>query len=115
MRPVIYGIRNCDTIKKSLKWLDEQAIDYQFHDYRKDGLPAELLQEFVAQLGWEALLNKRGTTYRTLSEASKQGLDEPSALRLMLEQPALIKRPLLRVNDTYLLGFDEARYQALLG
>ena len=115
MRPVIYGIRNCDTIKKSLKWLDEQAIDYQFHDYRKDGLPAELLQEFVAQLGWEALLNKRGTTYRTLSEASKQDLDEPSALRLMLEQPALIKRPLLRVNDTYLLGFDEARYQALLG
>ena len=115
MRPVIYGIRNCDTIKKSLKWLDEQAIDYQFHDYRKDGLPAELLQEFVAQLGWEALLNKRGTTYRTLSEASKQDLDEPSALRLMLEQPALIKRPLLRVDDTYLLGFDEARYQALLG
>ena len=115
MRPVIYGIRNCDTIKKSLKWLDEQAIDYQFHDYRKDGLPAELLQEFIAQLGWEALLNKRGTTYRTLSEASKQGLDEPSALRLMLEQPALIKRPLLRVNDTYLLGFDEAQYRALLG
>ena len=115
MRPVIYGIRNCDTIKKSLKWLDEQAIDYQFHDYRKDGLPAELLQEFVAQLGWEALLNKRGTTYRTLSEASKQGLDEPSALRLMLEQPALIKRPLLRVNDTYLLSFDEAQYRALLG
>lgn len=115
MRPVIYGIRNCDTIKKTLKWLDDQAIDYRFHDYRKDGLTSELLQEFVARLGWEALLNKRGTTYRALSEAVKQNLNEPSALRLMLEQPALIKRPLLRMDDTYLLGFDEARYQALLG
>lgn len=115
MRPVIYGIRNCDTIKKTLKWLDNQAVDYRFHDYRKEGLTSELLQEFVARLGWEALLNKRGTTYRALSEAIKQSLDEPSALRLMLEQPALIKRPLLRVDDTYLLGFDEARYQALLG
>ena len=115
MRPVIYGIRNCDTIKKALKWLDNHSIDYQFHDYRKEGLPTELLQEFVARLGWEALLNKRGTTYRAHSEAAKQGLDEPSALQLMLEQPALIKRPLLRVDDTYLLGFDEARYQALLG
>lgn len=115
MRPVIYGIRNCDTIKKTLKWLDHQAIDYRFHDYRKDGLTSKLLQEFVARLGWEALLNKRGTTYRALSEAVKQNLNEPSALRLMLEQPALIKRPLLRMDDTYLLGFDEARYQALLG
>ena len=115
MRPVIYGIRNCDTIKKALKWLDNHSIDYQFHDYRKEGLPTELLQEFVARLGWEALLNKRGTTYRALSEAAKQGLDEPSALQLMLEQPALIKRPLLRMDDTYLLGFDEDRYQALLG
>jgi Spx/MgsR family transcriptional regulator len=115
MSLVIYGIRNCDTIKKTLKWLDSHAIAYRFHDYRKDGLSSELLQEFITALGWQALLNKRGTTYRGLSDAAKQGLDEQSAMLLMLEQPALIKRPLLHTPHGYLLGFDETQFQTLLG
>ena len=115
MSLVIYGIRNCDTIKKTLKWLDSQAISYRFHDYRKEGLSPELLAEFAVNLGWEALLNKRGTTYRVLSEELKAQLDERSALALMLAQPALIKRPLLVLDHRYLLGFDESQYQALLG
>ncbi len=115
MSLVIYGIRNCDTIKKSMKWLDSHAIDYRFHDYRKDGLSVELLQQFITALGWQALINTRGTTYRGLSDAIKQELDEQSAIRLMLEQPALIKRPLIATQQGYLLGFDETQFQALLG
>ena len=115
MSVVVYGIRNCDTIKKTLKWLDAQAVTYRFHDYRKDGLSPELLAEFAVNLGWEALLNKRGTTYRALDEEIKSRLDEPLAMTLMLAQPAMIKRPLLVCDHHYLLGFDESQYQALLG
>lgn len=75
MSVVVYGIRNCDTLKKALKWLDNQNISYRFHDYRKDGLPPSLLDEFIEILGWEALLNRRGTTYRTLSDECKSTLD----------------------------------------
>ncbi len=115
MSVVVYGIRNCDTIKKTLKWLDSRAIGYRFHDYRKDGLSPELLAEFVEKLGWESLINKRGTTYKALDDELKSRLDERSAMQLMLAQPAMIKRPLLVVNHHYLLGFDENQYQALLG
>ena len=115
MSLVIYGIRNCDTIKKTMRWLDAHAIDYRFHDYRKDGLSTELLQQFITALGWQALINTRGTTFRGLSDAVKQGLDEQSAIRLMLEHPALIKRPLIATQQGYLLGFDETKFQALLG
>jgi Spx/MgsR family transcriptional regulator len=115
MSVVVYGIRQCDTLKKALKWLDNQNISYRFHDYRKDGLPPTLLDEFIEILGWEALLNRRGTTYRALSDECKSTLDHASARILMLEQPAIIKRPLLVQGGHYLLGFDEPRYQALLG
>ncbi|MGL4205282.1 MAG: ArsC family reductase [Aeromonadaceae bacterium] len=115
MSVVVYGIRNCDTIKKTLKWLDERGLSYRFHDYRKDGLSPELLAEFVAQLGWESLLNKRGTTYRALDAEVKNRLDDHTARELMLSQPAIIKRPLLVFNHHYLLGFDEHQYQDLLG
>lgn len=116
MSLVIYGIRNCDTIKKNPEMAGFPChIAYRFHDYRKDGLSSERLQEFITALGWQALLNKRGTTYRGLSDAAKQGLDEQSAMLLMLEQPALIKRPLLHTPQGYLLGFDEAQFQTLLG
>ncbi len=110
----LYGIKNCDTIKKARRYLDEHAIAYQFHDYRTDGLSLQLLQQFAAELDWQKLLNTRGTTWRQLSEAQKADIDQTRALALMLEYPALIKRPLLVHNQHYLLGFDAAAYQALL-
>ena len=85
----VYGIRQCDTLKKALRWLDEQQIPYAYHDYRKDGLSPELLQEFIDALGWEALFNKRGTTYRQLDDATKQALDAKLAFEVMLAQPAI--------------------------
>lgn len=109
----VYGIRQCDTLKKALRWLDEQQIPYAYHDYRKDGLSPELLQEFVDALGWEALFNKRGTTYRQLDDATKQSLDAESAFSVMLAQPAIIKRPLLLKDGHYTLGFSEAQYRSL--
>ncbi|MEI8595025.1 ArsC family reductase [Photobacterium sp. Hal280] len=113
MSTIAYGIKNCDTIKKMKKWLDEQGIEYRFHDYRADGLDRSLLEAFEAELGWEALLNKRGTTFRQLSDEQKNTLNRDSALTLMLEQPAMIKRPLLVHNQTYHLGFKPDQYQAI--
>ncbi|WP_409422525.1 ArsC family reductase [Pseudaeromonas sp. ZJS20] len=109
----VYGIRQCDTLKKALRWLDEQQIPYAYHDYRKDGLSPELLQEFIDALGWEALFNKRGTTYRQLDDATKQALDAKLAFEVMLAQPAIIKRPLLLKDGQYTLGFSEAQYRSL--
>lgn len=110
----LYGIKNCDTIKKARKWLTEHELAYQFIDHRADGLDPVQLKHWLDQLGWEAVLNKRGTTYRTLSAAQKESLDAESALELLIAQPAMIKRPLLQVNDTLLLGFNDASYRELL-
>lgn len=106
----VFGIKNCDTLKKALKWLDNQGINYQYHDYRKAGLDAEMLQTFVAELGWEPLINKRGTTYRQLSDEQKASLDQPRAIAIMLDNPAIIKRPLLVHEGKYYLGFKESQY-----
>ncbi|MBV2131012.1 ArsC family reductase [Arsukibacterium indicum] len=110
----MYGIKNCDTIKKARKWLEQHQIDYQFVDYRQDGLSSELLATFSQQLGWQNLLNTRGTTYRALPAETKANLTEQSALALMQQQPAMIKRPLLQVKDTYILGFNAEQYEKLL-
>lgn len=110
MNVKMYGIKNCDTIKKARLFLTNKAISYQFIDYRQDGLSRELLTEFAQQLGWQALLNTRGTTYRALPESDKVGLDETKAIELMLAQPALIKRPLLDVNGNFYLGFNPEHY-----
>ncbi|MGR5146785.1 ArsC family reductase [Photobacterium alginatilyticum] len=110
---VTYGIKNCDTIKKMKKWLEAENIEYRFHDYRTDGLDQAMLETFEAQLGWEAMVNKRGTTYRQLSDEQKAGLNRESALTLMLEYPAMIKRPLLVHNESYHLGFKPAQYQEI--
>ncbi|WP_336795338.1 ArsC family reductase [Erwinia aphidicola] len=112
----MYGIKNCDTIKKARKYLEAQGLDYQFHDYRADGLDAALLQTFIDTLGWEALLNTRGTTWRKLDEAVRNAVNNPAASRdLMLAQPAIIKRPLLCAPDgTMLLGFSEATWQPFI-
>lgn len=108
----MYGIKNCDTIKKARKYLESQGVDYQFHDYRADGLDAALLQRFIDTLGWQALLNTRGTTWRKLEESECNAVDNPAtALKLMLAQPAIIKRPLLCAPDgSMLLGFSETTY-----
>ncbi|AIU73713.1 ArsC family reductase [Hafnia alvei] len=111
----LYGIKNCDTIKKAKKWLEEQQIAYQFHDYRADGLDAELLRSFIEQLGWESLLNTRGTTWRKLNESVRQSINNAdSAAELMLAQPAIIKRPLLAHNHRMLLGFNPDQYTQFL-
>ncbi|MBS0848900.1 ArsC family reductase [Citrobacter sp. JGM124] len=108
----LYGIKNCDTIKKARRFLEQHNVNYQFHDYRTDGLDPALLDHFIAELGWEALLNTRGTTWRKLDETQRSAItDGPSAAKLMLEMPAIIKRPLLWApGKPMLLGFNESSY-----
>lgn len=108
----LYGIANCDTIKKARKWLEGQAIDYRFHDYRKDGLERRWLESWCDELGWEALLNKRGTTWRQLPDDTKASVDRSQAIELMLAQPAMIKRPLLDQGAHRKLGFKPDDYQS---
>lgn len=112
---VVYGIKNCDTIKKARNWLEQHNIVYQFVDYRTDGLTANQLAEFASACGWQNLLNTRGTTFRQLPEAEKADLNETKALALMLRQPAMIKRPLLQHQQQYYLGFNADQYQQLFG
>jgi Spx/MgsR family transcriptional regulator len=109
----LYGIKNCDTIKKACRWLDENNVAYRFHDYRADGLNADLMQKFIDELGWEALLNTRGTTWRKLDESLRASINNAeSAAALMIEMPAIIKRPLLWTpGQPMLLGFNESSYQ----
>jgi arsenate reductase len=111
-KTTLYGIKNCDTIKKAQKWLQSNEIEFEFHDYRKDGLEQALLVEFEAKLGWENLLNKRGTTFRKLDDNQKEGLDRDKALALLIEHPAMVKRPVLISGEQYHLGFKPDQYQA---
>lgn len=110
----MYGIKNCDTIKKARAFLSEQQIQFVFHDYRQEGLSEALLSAAAQQLGWQSLLNNRGTTWRGLSEQDKADLDATKALQLMLTHPALIKRPLLEINGTFHLGFNQQQYQQII-
>ncbi|MBN3231182.1 ArsC family reductase [Pectobacterium brasiliense] len=117
----LYGIKNCDTIKKARRWLDDQQVAYRFHDYRADGLDEQLLQRFIDQLGFQALLNTRGTTWRKLSEELREWINSDTsdsaeaAKKLMLEQSAVIKRPLLITDDGQsLLGFSIDSYQKFI-
>ena len=112
---VLYGIKNCDTIKKAKKWLDANNIDYQFHDYRVQGIEQEWLTDVVNILGWEIVLNKRGTTYRQLSQEIKDSLDKDTAIEQMLIAPAMIKRPILSTKEQFFIGFKDAEYQEIFG
>ena len=109
----MYGIKNCDTIKKARRWLEAHQIEYRFHDYRADGLERAQLDTFIAELGWQALLNTRGTTWRKLDESLRNSIDNAdAAAALMLEMPAIIKRPLLCApGKPILLGFSDSSYQ----
>ena len=110
----IYGIKNCDTMKKARRWLDEHNVAYDFHDYKKDGIDEKTLKAWSKKLGWETLLNRRGTTWRKLPDKIKDNINEKSAIKVMLEQPSIIKRPVLKSGSHYLVGFDEQDYQKLL-
>lgn len=110
----LYGIKNCDTVKKACKWLDEHNIDYRFHDFRVDGLDETLLQRFSTELGWERMLNKRSTSWRQLDAAQKDRLNEQSALQLMRDIPTLIKRPILDMGQSMLIGFSGEEYRQAL-
>lgn len=106
----LYGIRNCDTVKKARAWLDGREIAYAFHDYKTAGIETERLQRWCKELGWETLLNRTGTTFRKLSEADKQGLNEHKAIAMMLAQPSMIKRPVLDLGTQRLVGFKPELY-----
>jgi arsenate reductase len=106
----IYGIKNCDTMKKARAWLDQHGIAYRFHDYKVDGLDKARLKAWVDELGWEVLLNKAGTTFRALPDADKTGLTAAKAQKLMLAQPSLVKRPVLDVDGKLVVGFKPEQY-----
>ena len=109
----LYGIPNCDTMKKARKWLEAHDLEYEFHDYKKAGVPEAELKKWVKKNGWETLLNRRGTTWRKLDDKTKDTINEASAIRLMLAQPSMIKRPVLVAGKTLLVGFDEGAYGKL--
>ena len=113
MRTTIYGIKNCDTMKKARAWLDAHGVAYEFHDYKGSGIDRAILEKWAGVVGWEVLLNRAGTTFRKLPEAARTGLTETRAIKLMLEQPSMIKRPVLERGRTLLVGFSEDRYSAI--
>lgn len=108
----LYGIKNCDTMKKAWGWLDAHKVPYVFHDYRVSGIDKAHLEDWCRELGWEKVLNKGSTTFRELPEADRQGLDEQKAIALMLAQPTMIKRPVLDLGDRRILAFKPDVYDA---
>ncbi|MEZ9395972.1 ArsC family reductase [Vibrio splendidus] len=113
MTITMFGIPNCDTIKKAKKWLETEGIEFEFHDHRKQGINEELVKTFCSELGWELVLNKRGTTYRQLTQEQKDTLTEEKAVALLVEQPAMIKRPILKVEGKLHIGFKADQYAAI--
>ena len=111
----IYGIKNCDTMKKARAWLDGHGVAYGFHDYKAAGIERGRLEGWTRSVGWETLLNRAGTTFRKLPEDQKEGITATKALALMLAQPSMIKRPVLEVGGKVIVGFDPATYQQALG
>ncbi len=115
MPVTIYGIKNCDTIKKARSWLDKQGIEYAFHDYKTAGIDRDRLERWAKKVGWETLLNRAGTTFKKLPEKDKGNLSAAKAIGLMLKQPSMIKRPVLDVGGGRLMvGFDPEAYKAAL-
>ena len=109
----MYGIRNCDTVKKARAWLEAAGIAYEFHDYKVSGIDRERLEAWCGELGWEALLNRAGTTFRKLEPSAKVDLNRDKAVALMLTQPSLIKRPVLELGGLRMVGFEPDRYEVL--
>jgi len=107
----VYGIPNCNTVKKSVDWLKSNDLNFEFHDYKKEGITKEKLQEWSKEFGWEKLVNKKGTTWRALGPEQQQKIiNESSAIDLMVEKPSIIKRPVIELGDKLVVGFDEEQY-----
>ncbi len=114
-KPVtIYGIKNCDTMKKARTWLEDHGVAHAFHDYREAGIDRPRVEGWAREVGWEVLLNRAGTTFRKLPDQDKQGLDEQKAIALMLDQPAMIKRPVLDLGGKLIVGFKPDIYEKAL-
>lgn len=109
---IMYGIPNCDTVKKARVWLTDKGVDFTFHDYKKSGVPEDALKSWVAEHGWEVVLNRAGTTFKKLPDEAKAGLTAEKAIALMTEQPSMIKRPILDLGDKRLVGFKPDIYAA---
>ena len=114
MAIILHGTSNCDTVKKARVWLDQHGVAFAFHDYKKAGIDRPRLEAWVAEHGWETVLNRAGTTFRALPDADKANLDAGKAVALMLAQPSMIKRPVLDLGDRTLVGFKPERYAAIL-
>ncbi len=110
----LYGIKNCDTVRKACKWLDANGVEYHFHDFRKDGLTATKAKTWAGVVDWELLLNRRGMTWRKLSDDDKADINKGKALKLMVAEPTLIKRPVVEYGAAVMVGFDENNYAAEL-
>lgn len=111
----IYGIKNCDTMKKAFDWLNAHDVDHTFHDYKKSGIDAAHVERWCAELGWEKVLNRAGTTFKKLDDEDKAALDSAKAVRLMVAQPSMIKRPILEADDKVTAGFKPDIYAGLFG
>jgi arsenate reductase len=114
MKVRVYGIRNCDTMKKAFAWLEANGVDYTFHDYKKDGVPAGRLKAWAGEAGWEKLANMRGPTWRKIPEGERTGLTEARALALLEKNASAIKRPVVEAGAKLLIGFDEKAFGTLL-
>ena len=110
----IYGIKNCDTMKRARAWLDQKGVAYDFHDYKASGIDRARLEGWARKVGWEVLLNRAGTTFRKLPDKEKGGLTESKAIALMIAQPSMIKRPVLEGGGKLLVGFKPEQYEALV-
>jgi arsenate reductase len=110
----IYGIKSCDTMKKARAWLEERGVPHEFHDYKASGIDRQRLERWSRELGWETLLNRAGTTFRKLPESRRERLDEHKAIALMLEQPSMIKRPVLDLGSRRIVGFKPEIYESAL-
>ncbi|WP_445500555.1 ArsC family reductase [Microvirga sp. G4-2] len=111
----LYGIKNCDTMKKARAWLDANGVAYSFHDYKTQGIDRARLEGWARGVGWETLLNRSGTTFRKLPEAERIDLDESKAIALMLDQPSMIKRPVLDLDGRLIVGFKADQYEEAVG
>jgi arsenate reductase (glutaredoxin) len=112
---VIYGIRNCDTMKKARAWLDKRGVEYRFHDYKSEGVERAKLEAWAKNVGWETLLNRAGTTFRKLPEKEREGVTEKRAIALMFAQPSMIKRPVLEAGGKLFVGFKPEIYDKAFG
>lgn len=115
MHITVYGIKNCDTMKKARAWLEARGVPYYFHDYKAAGIDTTTLENWCRQVGWEVLLNRAGTTFRALPDKDKQHIDEARAIELMVENPSMIKRPVIDKDGELIVGFRPEAYEAAFG